>query len=208
MQPAALLLDYLALRSAALPRGCDAIIGFGHFDLRVARRCGELWRAGVSPRIIFSGGVGAGSADLTEPEADAFATELRRHYPEIPADAILIESRSTNTGENVQFLQRAATDAGWSLRSVCLVATPYRQRRVALTWRQQGPRDGVASNAPPATTLAEEIELYAAKGEDFCAHLPGEIDRLIAYAERGWIAPETVPDTILSAAKQLRDGVG
>ena len=181
------------------------IVGFGHFDQRIARRCGELWREGVAPRVLFTGGVGAGSAGLTEPEAQVFAATLRRGLPEFPEDALLLESASTNTGENVRRSVVLAKAAHWSLGTAALVASPYRQRRVALTWRQQGPGAGSTFfNAPPTTTLREEIALFAAQGEDLIAHLPGEVDRLTAYAERGWIPPEPIPLDVAEAADRLR----
>jgi hypothetical protein len=34
------------------------IVGFGHFDLRIARTCGDLWQQGLASRILFTGGVG------------------------------------------------------------------------------------------------------------------------------------------------------
>ena len=201
--PAQIVFDYLCQRSQQAPERCDVIIGFGHFDQRIARHCAELWRAGVAPRILFTGGVGAGSADLGLPEAEAFAATLHAMAPEIPSAAVLLESASTNTGENVRLSSLKATAARWSLQTVVLVASPYRQRRVALTWRQQGP--GVTFfNSPPPTTLSEEIALFARKGEDLIGHLPGEIDRLTAYAERGWIARETVPLAVAEAADCLR----
>lgn len=201
--PAEVVFSYLNQRSSQAPQQCDVIIGFGHFDQRIARHCGALWRAGVAPRIAFTGGVGAGSADLDLPEAEAFAATLRDMLPEFPANALLLESGSTHTGENIRFLQLRATARHWPLTNVVLVASPYRMRRVALTWRQQGP-GGTYYCAPPATTFSQERELFARKGEDLIAHLPGELDRLTHYAERGWITPTVVPLPIAEAADRLR----
>ncbi|WP_221030280.1 YdcF family protein [Actomonas aquatica] len=207
MKPTApeVVFRYLNQRSSTPPEHCDAIIGFGHFDQRIARQCGELWRAGVAPRIIFTGGVGAGSADLGQPEARAFAATLHDMLPEFPADALLLETESTNTGENIRYLSLKAKTLQWPLTSVVLVASPYRMRRVALTWREQGP--GAGSRyfcVPPLTTWDEEYRLFAAKGENLIRHLPGEIDRLTTYATRGWIAHTAVPLEVAAAADSLR----
>ncbi|MCC5023299.1 MAG: YdcF family protein [Candidatus Synoicihabitans palmerolidicus] len=157
----------------------------------------------MAPRIVFTGGVGAGSADLTQPEANAFAAELAEKFPEIPTAAVLLETRSTNTGENVRMLQVETLAAHWPLQTVALVASPYRQRRVALTWRKQGP-GGAFFNCPPATCLVEERTRFAAKGENFIDHLPGEVDRLTTYAERGWITAKPVPLAVVEATAALR----
>ncbi len=201
--PAEVVFNYLNLRSSQAPEQCDVIIGFGHFDQRIALHCGALWRAGVAPRIAFTGGVGAGSADLDRPEAEAFAATLREMLPEFPSDALLVEADSTNTGENIRFLQLQATTHHWRLTNVVLVASPYRMRRVALTWRQQGP-GGSYYCAPPPTNLSKERDLFAHKGENLISLLPGEVDRLTHYAERGWITPTVVPLPVAEAADRLR----
>ena len=197
--PAQLIYDYLSQNSPLPPHPVDAIIGFGHFDLRIAHHCAKLWRLGAAPHIIFSGGVGAGSADLGIPEAEAFANVLRQEYPDIPASAALLESRSTNTGENVRFLAALATTANCPLDQVVLVATPFRQRRVNLTWQAQGPLGSKSYAAAPPSTLKSDCALFATKGEDLIAQLPGEIDRLQNYANHGWIAPADLPSAVLSA---------
>ena len=205
---APVIYDYLSNASFPLPPSSDAIIGFGHFDLRIARHCGKLWTAGLAPRIIFTGGIGAGSADLSEPEADAFARVLRSEFPQIPPSSVLIENQSTNTGENITFLSQKAAAAGWGLNRVILVATPFRQRRVTLTWQAQGPVGSTAYAAPPPSTLATDVALFATKNENLINQLPGEIDRLQTYATRGWIATEPLPQAIMAARRNLRGKQG
>lgn len=201
--PAQIVYDYLNVRSALPSSPVDAIIGFGHFDQRIATHCARLWRQGIAPRIIFTGGVGAGSADLDRPEAEAFAAQLQRDFPAIPSSAILLETQSTNTGENVRNLVKLAHQNACPLRQVILVATPFRQRRVALTWSAQGPSESLWFNAPVPSTLAEDITLFASKGEDLIAQLPGEIARLQTYADRGWISKAVIPDSVVRVTAVL-----
>ena len=96
------IFEYLYVFSEALPHS-DAVIGFGHFDLKIPRHCGKLYINGHARRIIFTGGIGSGTADLGRAEAVAFREELRRRYPSISAEAVIVEDMSTNTSENVQF---------------------------------------------------------------------------------------------------------
>lgn len=205
---ARLLFGFLSEADSGAPPVCDAVIGFGVFDLRVAALCGQLVASGRARRVIFTGGVGAGSADLGRPEADAFADELARLYPGLPRDSVVIENRSTNTGENVRFtldlLAARHPDLlpGAGLRSALLVASPARLRRVRLTWRRQAPSVAAWGLAPGAT-CESEAALHAAKGIDYPALLVGEIDRLLAYPARGWIAAEPVPPPILAARARL-----
>lgn len=201
--PAAqILYDYLSPSDAPDLRPADVIIGFGHFDLRIAHQCEALWRRGLAPRILFTGGVGAGSADLGEPEAEAFAATLRKICPAFPPDQLLIEPASTHTGDNVRFALAVLAEAGGTVQSAILVATPFRQRRVNQTWAKLA-QPVSWQCAPPPSNLATDAALFARKGEDLVAQLPGEIERLQTYADRGWITASDIPPEVLSAAARL-----
>ncbi|MBI5689523.1 MAG: hypothetical protein HZC55_05450 [Verrucomicrobia bacterium] len=85
-------LHYLATVDPTPSAPADAILGFGMFDLRLPVFCGELHRRGLAPRLIFTGGIGAGTGNLGRPEADAWHDALRRARPEIPATEVILES--------------------------------------------------------------------------------------------------------------------
>jgi hypothetical protein len=202
---ARMLFDYLSLRDPEAPG--DAVIGFGHFDLKIPRRCLELHRQGLVPLIIFSGGVGAGTADLGQAEARAFLEEARTQGG-VDEDAIVIEDQSTNTGENVEATTRLLADEGRPLgseggiRTALIVANAYRQRRVDLTCRLHHP--GVRwINTPPATSFEEEREMYASKGQDLVRLLVGEIQRLLDYPARGFCLRADVPREVRAAHERL-----
>lgn len=193
---------YLSARSPDPLSPADLIVGFGHFDLRIARYCGELWQQGLAPRILFTGGVGAGSADLDMPEAEAFARELEAACPRFSSENLLTEGNSTNTGENIRFSLPLLAAAGWEVRSAILVATPFRQRRVNQTWSRV--TGGIPhQSAPPPSNLATDIDIFGQKGEDLRTQLPGEIDRLRSYPARGWIDDVPIPADVLSAITNL-----
>jgi uncharacterized SAM-binding protein YcdF (DUF218 family) len=202
---ARIIFDYLNAPDAGAPDICDAVIGFGVFDLRVAALCGALHAAGRARRIIFTGGIGAGTADLGHPEADAFADELFRLYPKVDRASVVIENRSTNTGENVRFtldlLARNHPELapGVGLRTALLVASPARLRRVRLTWKRQTPAI-VAWGVAPTSTLECEQMLHANKGIDYPALLVGEIERIRDYPARGWIDAEPIPAPVTAAS--------
>src|SRR6185369_13769383 len=83
----------------------DCIFALGSHDLRVADRTADLYIEGRAPLVIFSGGLGNLTREIwTESEADQFARiAIKRGVPE---KAILVENKSTNTGENVLFTQK------------------------------------------------------------------------------------------------------
>src|SRR5262245_5079969 len=83
----------------------DCILVLGSHDLRVAERGAELCLQGWAPLLIFSGGLGNFTKDRwQQKEADLFADVARKMG--VPEHALLIENRSTNTGENIVFTQQ------------------------------------------------------------------------------------------------------
>lgn len=200
--------DFLAETDPLDADPYDAVIGFGMFDLSLPRFSGDLYARGHVRRIVFTGGVGAGTGNLGGPEADVWRDELCRSHPSISDADVITENRSTNTGENVRFtaalLERdhpgLALERG--IKRVIVVASPSRLRRVWLTLGKLHPALDITRRLPD-TTLERERALYRAQGIDYAAHVAGEIDRLGAYAERGWILAEPLPDRVRSARAAL-----
>ncbi|MDX2194967.1 MAG: YdcF family protein [Cytophagales bacterium] len=189
--------DWLYARDIVTP--CDAIIGFGHFDLKVPDTCARLYLQGYASKIIFTGGVGAGSTGLTKPEAEVFKEYVMTHFAQISTNAIIIENKSTNTGENIRFTEHILSDLhpeyhfGRGICSAILVATAYRQRRVGLTFKHLVPHVAFI-NSPPDTDYDAEYAMYKQHHEDLDSHIAGEINRIKDYPSRGYTAYEEVPE--------------
>src|SRR5213594_2894250 len=80
----------------------DAILVLCSHDERVAERSVDLFRERWAPLLIFSGGAGAITKQLwSEPEAERFARIAIDAG--VPRERILIENRSSNTGDNIRF---------------------------------------------------------------------------------------------------------
>lgn len=202
------IFDYLYVKDDK-DISADLIIGFGHFDLRIPRRCAELYQKGLAKKILFTGGRGAGSADLKEAEAIAFCKTLRSEYPEISSGDIIVESESTNTGENILMSNTALKkrNNGFcfenGISSVIAVASPYRQRRVWRTLQKHLPRIKLY-NRPPETKYEKETALFRKKGENFIQLLIGEVERIRDYPDKGYMACERMPQIVLVAYKRLK----
>lgn len=183
--------DYLAVRDPL--ELADLIIGFGVFDLKVPTYCATLYQGRKAPMILFTGGVGSGSGSLSEPEAVAFQKQAMKLG--VPGDAIWIESKSTNTGENVEFSLALINQKQLQIRSALLVALPHRQRRVFLTCRKRmGPLRWI--NAPPPSTFEQEMSLFGGLNE-YLPHLRGEIERIFRYGALGYLTAEKIPEDLL-----------
>lgn len=200
---------YLAATDPRPDEPADAVIGFGTFDLSLARFCGDLQAQGAARIVIFTGGIGAGTADLGQPEADAWRDELRRAHPNFPADDLIVENRSTNTAENIRFTAELLTRShprlafGRGLRTALIVASPARLRRAWLTLRHLVPAVRVIRCLPPAD-FERECAVHDSKGILFLPHLAGELDRIVEYPARGWIVAEPLPPSIAAAHAVLR----
>jgi uncharacterized SAM-binding protein YcdF (DUF218 family) len=98
----------------------DCILVLGSHDLRVAEHAAQLYLDGWAPLIIFSGGLGNFTREMwKETEADQFAAMAKKMG--VPEDAILIENKSTNTGENILFTQQLLALKGLDPQSFIVV---------------------------------------------------------------------------------------
>lgn len=185
----------------------DYIIGFGHFDMDIPHQCLHLYQQFPGSKVIYSGGIGAGTADLGQPEADAFLQYSKTRMTIDEADFI-VENQSTNTSENMQFTLAMLEDyiGNFNINvpvRVALVANPYRQRRVWLTFKKQWPA-AVPFNAPAETSFAHELKKFEKKGFDLVSLMLGEIERITDYGEKGWIEKTNVPARIMECYRHLK----
>ena len=201
------IFNYLYCKEDATP--ADIIIGFGHFDLSIAEKCLQLYQKGLSSKILLTGGIGAGTADLPKPEADAFYDHIRKIDPGIPEEAIIIENKSTNTAENIRFSNNLLKkeyelEFQKGIHSALIIANPYRQRRVDLTCKKLFPSVSYF-NTPPTSEFETEKNKFAEKGFDLIFLLKGEIERIKEYGKNGWIQQTTIPAEIENCYKTLVD---
>ncbi|MFR1319075.1 MAG: YdcF family protein [Akkermansia sp.] len=91
-------------------RPADLIFVLGSNDVRVAEYAAELYKRHLAPVILFSGGMGRFTGGWAVPEAELFAEAAIKAG--VPENCILIENKSTNTGENVRFSREVLKRAG------------------------------------------------------------------------------------------------
>ena len=90
-----------------------------------------LWRAGLAPRMIFTGGRGDG--DTTSEAAVSRRYALRRGVPD---SAIVLENTGRTTRESLQGV--AAIMDGQPRRDVILVSDPFHMLRLSILARRLG----------------------------------------------------------------------
>src|SRR2546423_7690100 len=125
----------------------DAILVLCSHDQRVAERAAQLALEEWAPLLIFSGGLGSITSRMwTEPEADQFAAIAVEMG--VPPEKILIENRSTNTGENFRFTRKLLAEKGIDPRKFIVVQKPYMERRRFANFRKMIPEKRVIVNSP------------------------------------------------------------
>jgi uncharacterized SAM-binding protein YcdF (DUF218 family) len=182
----------------------DAILVLCSHDKAVAQRAAQLFLEGWAPLLIFSGGLGAITGKLwTEPEADQFARiaiDLG-----VPQEKILIENRSTNTGENVLFTKQLLTEQGMNPQRFILVQKPYMERRSFATFRQVWPEKEVVVTSPQVS-FEEYLQEYSNRElskDDVVSIMVGDLQRIRLYAEKGFQIHQDIPAEVWLAFEQL-----
>ena len=119
----------------------------------------------------------------------------------VPRERILTETRSTNTGENVDFSRQLLAARGLHPRKVIAVQKPYMGRRTQATFARRWPELEVIVTSP---RLGFDAYTSGAVPRDDVIHvMVGDLQRLIVYARRGFSAPVEVPPPVLAAFDRL-----
>jgi uncharacterized SAM-binding protein YcdF (DUF218 family) len=194
---ARIIWDYHQLHQSPVP--ADVIIALGTNDLRVAEFAADLYLRGFGKTLVCTGGV-AHQGDLLattwpKTEAEMYADVAVRCG--VPRERILLETRATNTAENIRFARDLLNERETRPRNVLLAVKAFMQRRVWATLAVEWP-EMMATLASPSMTLDEYFtpELHA---EKIINIMMGDLQRIWIYARRGWSAPQPLPAEVRAA---------
>ena len=180
----------------------SAIFCLCSLDTRVARRAAQLFLDGLGTYLVFSGGSGKLTATVFDkPEAEVFADIALEMG--VPADKIVVESKSSNTGENVRFTRALLEERGLDVESFALVQKPYMERRTYATflkqWGEPTPRFSVTS---PQVEFQEYPDEANPRG--WVIHIMvGDLVRIREYAALGFQVHQDIPDEVWDAGQRL-----
>ena len=195
---ARLLWDYMRMGHEAEP--CDLILVLGSNDTRVAEHGARLFLQGLAPKILFSGHVGVLTRHLfAKPEAEVFADIAREMG--VPEEAMLLEPRSTNTGENIRFSRTLLAEQGLDPQRFIVVQKPYMERRAYATFMQQWPGKEIRMASPPLDWDAYPNELLTKN--IILPLMVGDLQRIRVYPEKGFQIPQEIPERVWAAYEEL-----
>lgn len=179
---------------------CDVAIAMGSHDLRTAAYAAQLVLDNWAPQLVCSGATGRLTrGEWKISEAQAFALEAVRAG--LGEDRIILEDKSTNTSENLEFSAQALAKAGVAFNSALLIHKPYMERRVWATAMKVWPRTKVIVTSPPIPM--REYATGANPLEEVIAIMAGDFQRVVEYPERGFAAQQEIPGQVLSAFELL-----
>ena len=183
-----------------VPATADCILVLGSHDLRVAGRGAELYLQGLAPILLFSGGLGNVTKGVwKDPEADLFARIALDMG--VPSEAIFIENRSTNTGENIQFSKDLLAEKGLDPQRFLLVQKPYMERRSYATFKKHWPEKELIVTSPQISF--EDYPTPEIPMERVIDIMVGDLQRIRIYPAKGFQIAQEIPDEVWAAYEKL-----
>lgn len=179
-------------------RPADVILVFGNELPQVAEAGCQAWKKGLARGLLFCGGVGHSTVNLRErmqkeecyrecrmkeSEAELFAEIAVRLY-KIPESSILLDTESTNCGENARNAKRVLEKYSLPAQRLILLQDPLLQRRSVMTLQKVFQEStSILSYAPFLPECDRELNPKAQGGSvweqrRFLELLLGEIWRL------------------------------
>jgi len=150
--------------------------------------------------LVFSGGLGNLTRGLwDQPEADRFAALAMRMG--VPREKIIIENRSTNTGENVRFTQDLLEKLGLDPQIFILVHKPYMERRAFATFRNFWPEKRALVTSPQIAF--ENYPNQEISKREVIGIMVGDLQRIRHYPAKGFQIPQDIPPDVWEAGQEL-----
>ncbi|WP_240809576.1 YdcF family protein [Actinomadura sp. WMMA1423] len=193
-----ILWDYHDMHHTIRPT--DVAIGLGSHDLGVATFTAELHHAGMFPRIVFTG---ANAPTTIERFPRGEAVHYREHAIElgVPDEAILVEPKATNTGQNIEFTRELLAEHGIEVHSATLISRPYQQRRAYSTARKLWPELEVVCASRPLSL--DDYIVSIGDANRVIDMLVGDTQRIMLYPGRGFAVAQDMPPEVEAAYHRL-----
>lgn len=178
----------------------DCLLVLGSNDIRVAEYAADLFLQGYAPYILFSGGFGVLTTEVFQkPEAEVFADIAITKG--VPREKILIENKSTNTGENIEFTKQLLVEKRLDFKSFILVQKPYMERRAYATFKKRWPEKDFIVTSPPLSF--EEYPTPELTKEMVINIMVGDLQRIKIYPEKGFQIYQEIPLDVWNAYLSL-----
>lgn len=197
--------DYMVLNMEL--KKCDIIIGNGCSSLDIPVRCSELLKKNYGKLILFTGGLGKITNEIfNKSEAEIYRDIAIAHG--VDKDRILIENKSTNTGDNFRFSIKLLKTKNINVDKILIVHSKLSERRT-LNCAKAIIKNKKLIITSPNITFDEYINKLNSKSEieiyNILSVIAGDIQRLIIFPQFGWQIEQYVPQHIINIYFELKD---
>lgn len=184
----------------------DAVFVLGSRDDRVAEYAAKLFLQGFGKWLIISGGAAHQNDLLSTNWKEATEAE---HFKEValklgvPDNKIILETKATNTGENIRFTFELLKNKKLDLQSLILVQKPYMERRTYATFKKQwpDPKTKFLVSSPPITF--EEYFTEDQPKDDIINIMVGDLQRIREYPKQGFQIEQEIPNNVWAVFEEL-----
>lgn len=182
------LIDYKAITNYLIPnlppQPSDLCFLFGtrHGVPAFCETAWSHWQQGMYARLLVTGGPTCG---IARSEADIIADRLVQLG--MPASALILETQAMNTGENVIFGRKAASEVlgATSIKSVLLIGKVCSTRRYLMTFERHWP--GLQMSISPVNYFGKAVDRWH-EDEEFRTRMMGEFAKIPTYLAAGFIS--------------------
>jgi uncharacterized SAM-binding protein YcdF (DUF218 family) len=190
----------------------DILMCFTSLDLSVAKYCAELFHKKYAPLVMISGGNATNkwipdseNIQRTNWGTDSEAEKYHEVVLEmgVPKEAILLETNSTNSGENVIFSYEILKQKNLIPKSVIVVHKPTMERRAYAAFKNYWPEKGTKLMV---TSMPISYEDYVGKiiEKDVIINtMVGDLQRIKLYPDMGFQIIQDIPTEVWSAYEEL-----
>jgi DUF218 domain len=176
-----LIAEYMMPSLPACPSDLGFLFGTRHGVPKFCEATYALWQDGMFSRLLVSGGQTAG---LPQAEAEIIAERLvKLGFPE---SALILETRATNTGENVSFGRARVAEVMdlSAIRSVVVIGKICSTRRYLMTLQRHWP--GLRMSVCPVNYFGIPAERWH-EHDDFRARVMSEFDKIPRYISEDFL---------------------
>jgi hypothetical protein len=199
-QYAKIIWDYMLMHQK--PEKADLIVGLGSHDLNTANRVCDLYLEGYAPIIIFSGYHGYGVVEIpAKSEAEKYKEiALSRG---ISPDVILMESKSTNTGDNIKFTQNLVLENKIKHDRIIVVHKPYMERRTYATFKKNWAEPNIFITSPQVSYEEYMNNNSYYDKEKTINIMVGDLLRIKEYPKLSFQIEQEIPGDVWQAGQEL-----
>lgn len=185
---------------------CDIIIGCGCADLEIPVKCANLYKQGYAKKVLFAGGLGKITKDkFAKPEAIIYKEIAIREG--IKEEDILIEDKSTNTGDNFRFAINILNKNNIKYDKILIVHKSVNERRTLSSAKAIFKDKDIIITSPDNSFdlfIKHLDESSPERTEQIIGTLLGDIQRMIIYPQFGWQVENKVPNSVINAYNYLK----